>query len=206
MVFAANSIPFVQSSISKLPETVPVRDQELNDPTPLPVLEYHFRDQNYRRLPPLDMAVIHDRLILKCHSSKRLKKEGYILGQENCNNGRQAAITKETIMAPYADSLEPKRKAVALDCEMAGVRNGDSEIISICVIDFFTGEVFVDSLVKSQEPIIEWRTNIHSTRPATLSIAASKGRVLYGCEATRQQLFKHINTETVIVGQSLQQD
>ncbi|KAF4502577.1 RNA exonuclease 3 [Fusarium agapanthi] len=109
-------------------------------------------------------------------------------------------------MATYPTSLEPKRKAVSLDCEMAGVRNGESEIISICVIDFFTGELLINSLVKPHEPIIDWRTNIHGIRPATLAIAASQGQVLRGWEAAREELLKHINTETAMVGQSLQQD
>ncbi|RBR15713.1 hypothetical protein FVER53590_13379 [Fusarium verticillioides] len=109
-------------------------------------------------------------------------------------------------MATHPTSLDPKRKAVALDCEMAGISSGESEIISICVIDFFTGELLLNSLVKPHEPIIDWRTNIHGIRPATLAIAASQGQVLRGWEAARQELLKHINTETVMVGQSLQQD
>ncbi|EMT71949.1 RNA exonuclease 3 [Fusarium odoratissimum] len=153
-----------------------------------------------------NMGIIYDRLILKCHSSERLRKEGYVLGKETRENARQAAITKQTVMASYPSSLEPKRKAIALDCEMAGVVNGESEIISICAIDFFTGEVLINSLVKPLEPIIDWRTNIHGIRPATLAIAASQGQILYGWEAARQELLKHINTETAMVGQSLQQD
>ncbi|KAH7213329.1 ribonuclease H-like domain-containing protein [Fusarium redolens] len=195
-----------KSKHGKLPEAMAFQNQRLNASTPQILQQFHFKDRNYRRFPLLDMAVIYTRLILKCHSSERLRKEGYILGQDNRENGGQADITKQTIMASCPSSLEPKRKAVALDCEMAGVRNGDSEIISICVIDFFTGQVLIKTLVKPREPIIEWRTNIHGIRPATLSIAASQGQVLYGWEAIRQELFKHINTETVIVGQSLQQD
>ncbi|KAF5613078.1 RNA exonuclease 3 [Fusarium tjaetaba] len=191
---------------ARLPEVVPVQQQEIKLPAPLPSLEYHFRDLSYKRSPLLDLATIHNRLILQCHSPERLKKEGYILGRDGCSNGGLAAITNETRMPPYPDPLWPKRKAAALNCEMVGVRSGDSEIISIRIIDFSTGEVLVNTLVKPMEPIIQWRTNVHGICPATLSTAASQGRVLYGWEAIRQQLFKHINTETVIVGQSLQKD
>ncbi|KAI1066689.1 hypothetical protein LB507_011629 [Fusarium sp. FIESC RH6] len=179
-----------------------MRSQSLrpNTSTPVPLLQFRFKDESYKRFPLLDLTVIHDRLILKCHSSSRLRKEGYILPSEPSQK------TCENRMAPYPSSREPKRKAVALDCEMAGVRNGDSEIISICVVDFFSGQVLINSLVKPHEPIIEWRTNIHGIRPATLSIAVSQGQALRGWEATRQELFKHINTDTVLVGQSLNQD
>ncbi|KAF5648954.1 RNA exonuclease 3 [Fusarium sp. NRRL 52700] len=189
-----------------LPAVIPSQSQVVNVSRPQPPRPFHFQDQNYKEFSLLDNSVIYDRLLRKCHSSERLKKEGYTLGEETSENTRQAAITKQTIMALRPTSLDPKRKAVSLDCEMAGIRNGESEIISICVIDFFTGDLLLNSLVKPHEPIIDWRTKIHVIRPATLAIAASQGQVLRGWEAARQELLKHINTETIIVGQSLQQD
>ncbi|EWG55369.1 hypothetical protein FVEG_13379 [Fusarium verticillioides 7600] len=182
------------------------QNQAVNVSSPQPPRPFHFEDQSYEGFSSLDNSVIYDRLIRKCHSFERLKKEGYVLGEEVPEDSRQAAITKQTIMATHPTSLDPKRKAVALDCEMAGISSGESEIISICVIDFFTGELLLNSLVKPHEAIIDWRTNIHGIRPATLAIAASQGQVLRGWEAARQELLKHINTETVMVGQSLQQD
>jgi DNA polymerase III epsilon subunit-like protein len=188
------------------PAVVPFQNQLLTVSTPQPLQQFHFRDQNYQGFPLLDSSLIYDNLIPKCHSSERLTKEGYFLGGEARENAREAALRKETIISPYPDPLRPKRKAVALHCEMVGVRNGDSEIISICAIDFFTGEFLLDSLVKPQAPVIQLRTDIHGIRPATLSKAVSQGQVLHGWESARQQLFKHINTETVLVGQSLQHD
>ncbi|KAF5650646.1 RNA exonuclease [Fusarium sp. NRRL 25303] len=174
--------------------------------TPQPPQQLSFQDQSYQGFPLLDNSAIYDCLLLKCHSSERLRREGYVLRGVAREKARRAANTKQTTLAPHPSSLEPKRKAVALDCEMAGVRSGASEIISICVVDFFTGEVLVNSLVKPHEPIIDWRTKIHGIRPATLAIAVSQGQVLCGWQAAREELFKHINTETVMVGQSLQQD
>ncbi|CVL06695.1 related to RNA EXonuclease [Fusarium mangiferae] len=189
-----------------LPAVILSQNQVVKVSSPQAPRPFHFQDQNYEGFSLLDNSVIYERLIRKCHSSERLKREGYALGEEAPENARQAAITKQIIVATHPTFLEPKRKAVALDCEMAGIRNGESEIISICVIDFFTGELLLNSLVKPHEPIIDWRTNIHGIRPATLAIAASHGQVLRGWEAARQELLKHINTETAMVGQSLQQD
>lgn len=184
----------------KLPEAITSQSLSPNASTTAPLSQFRFKDKSYKQLPLLSSTDIYNRLIPKCHSSNRLEKEGYILpstlNQKNCEN----------IMAPCPISLEPKRKAVALDCEMAGVRNGGSEIISICVIDFFSGQVLVNSLVKPNEPITDWRTKVHGISPATVSIAVSQGRVLRGWEATREELFKHINTDTVLVGHSLHHD
>ncbi|KAM0351184.1 hypothetical protein HYE67_001388 [Fusarium culmorum] len=163
-------------------------------------LQIPFKDNSYRQSPILDLATIYDRLVIKCHASNRLIDEGYILPSKLSQKKHKDRI------APYPSYFEPKRKAIALDCEMAGVRNGNDEIISICAIDFFTGQVLINSLVEPHEPILEWRTDIHGIGPATLAIAASQGQVLRGWEAARQELFKHINMQTILVGQSLYHD
>lgn len=199
-----------QAKHGKLPQSMPSQNLDSDVLTTEHQQQFRFKDQAYNGSNQIDMATLEGRLISKCHSAKRLRKEGYILisdlSQELSRKGNERGIKNQTAIAPYSNPSEPKRKAVALDCEMAGVGNGESEIISISVVDFFSGQVLINSLVKPQQPIIEWRTNIHGIRPATLSIAIAQGQVLRGWEATRQELFKHINTDTVIVGQSLQQD
>ncbi|KAJ0140634.1 Heavy metal tolerance protein [Fusarium oxysporum f. sp. albedinis] len=171
--------------------------------------QYRFTDQNYKPFALLDLDVIHSRLVGKCHSSERLKREGFIV-PNNLNEinitKKQSEIIGNTIGAPVPTSLYSKRKAIVLDCEMAGTRNGASEVVSICVVDLFSGEVLMNSLVKPREQIIDWRSNIHGIRPATLSTAVVQGQALDGWEAAREKLFNHVNTDTVMVGQSIQHD
>jgi len=50
-----------------------------------------------------------------------------------------------------ASSQVPKRRAVALDCEMVGVERGRSELVLVCAVDFFSGETLVNTLVKPKE-------------------------------------------------------
>ncbi|KAM0343748.1 hypothetical protein ACHAPU_008175 [Fusarium lateritium] len=145
----------------------------------------------------------------RCHSIERLRRQGFTIptGLQDINaNKKQSKSLNDTTVAPAPTPFSPKRKAIVLDCEMAGVRNGNSEIVSICVVDLFSGEVLLDTFVRPREQIVDWRTNIHGIRPSTLSLAAGQAKVLDGWETARQELFKHINTDTVMIGHSIQND
>ncbi|KAJ2897759.1 RNA exonuclease 3 [Zalerion maritima] len=176
-----------------------------------PVLgSYTFRDGESKRLSPHDMNVVFDLLLVTCHSQDRLRREGYVLpddlNKEPRSGKKQAKILKQCLPTPVCDPFSPKRKAVAFDCEMAGVEGGRSEVVSICAVDVFTGEVLTNSLVKPREPILEWRSHINGVTPSIMSIAAARRQVLDGWEAARGELWKHVNEDTVLVGQSLQHD
>ncbi|KAI6756143.1 hypothetical protein HG530_011879 [Fusarium avenaceum] len=180
--------------------------------TELPVASkpYSFQDRNYTRLVSPDPNLVHHFLALNCHSNERLKREGYIL-PDDLSRGfnitkKNANIMRQSIATPTPNALFPKRKAIALDCEMAGVRGGASELVSICVVDFFSGEILLNSLVKPRQPIIDWRTQIHGIGPTKMSVAVARKEALDGWETAREELFNLVNTDTVIVGQSLHHD
>jgi len=62
------------------------------------------------------------------------------------------------------DASHPKRKAVAIDCEMFGVDSGRDEIVCIVAVDFLTGKLLFRLLVAHIGPgcrVTDWRTNIH---------------------------------------------
>src|ERR1700709_1274014 len=62
---------------------------------------------------------------------------------------------------PAFSILKPKFEAVVLDCEMAGVAGGASEVISICAVDYLTGAVLLDKLVCPTGKVTNWRSGIH---------------------------------------------
>ncbi|KAH8663722.1 ribonuclease H-like domain-containing protein [Ilyonectria robusta] len=176
-------------------------------PTPT---SYSFSDRTYKPFTPPDMNIIYDLLLATCHSEESLKRECYFvrddLNNDSYNRTKEPTILKECLPTPPTHPWYPKRKAVALDCEMAGVEGGGSEIVSICVVDFFTKEVLVNSLVKPREFIVQWRSEIHGVTPAAMAIAAASQQVLDGWREARGELWKHINEQTVLVGQSLHND
>ncbi|KAJ3455188.1 hypothetical protein MRS44_013788 [Fusarium solani] len=178
--------------------------------SPLIPGSYTSSDREYKLLSPLDMNAVYDLLLVTCHSQDRLRMEGYVLPDDlnkaSRSGQKQTKMLKQCLPTPVCEPLSPKRKAIAFDCEMAGVEGGRSEVVSICAVDFFTGEILMNSLVKPREPILEWRSHIHGITPSIMSIAVTLRQALDGWEAAREELWKHVNEHTVLVGQSLQND
>lgn len=100
----------------------------------------------------------------------------------------------------------PKLLAVALDCEMAGVTGGASEAILLCVTDYITGGVLLNRYVCPQESITQMRTPIHGISKSTLGDAIRQGQTLSGWKGARSELWKYIDSNTIIVGHALEHD
>jgi DNA polymerase III epsilon subunit-like protein len=95
---------------------------------------------------------------------------------------------------------------VALDCEMAGVQGGSSELILVCMVDFLSGEPLVNKLVEPTERVIDWRTRYSGVTPKAMATATAHGDTLQGWRAARAALWQYIDADTILVGQSLQHD
>lgn len=189
--------------------------QDSKIPSPSTLKQEHSitcRGNNYRRIPQQDRTAVLEKLLSQCHSASILQRHGYKIlqpGESEQPDGpsRLARGTDDaTLPLPRKDRSRKTRKAVAIDCEMVGVEGGASELVSLTVIDFFTGEQIIHSLVKPRRPIVDWRTNIHGISPAGLTIARAKGLTLDGWQTARAELFKHIDEDTVLVGHALHYD
>ncbi|KAL1955822.1 hypothetical protein VTO42DRAFT_8061 [Malbranchea cinnamomea] len=117
-----------------------------------------------------------------------------------------ASLLRESKYAPVPVKGRPKRAAVVLDCEMVGVKGKRSECISLTAVDFFTGEVLVNSLVNPSEPITQWRTPWTGVTPQKLRRVKREGRALHGFEGARAELFKHVDLDTILIGHALNND
>lgn len=105
----------------------------------------------------------------------------------------------------YSPQL-PKRRAVALDCEMVGGQGGSSELALVCMVDFLTGESLVNTLVQPTGPVVDWRTRWSGVTRKAMATATAQGKALNGWKAARAALWKHIDADTILVGQSLHHD
>ena len=109
-------------------------------------------------------------------------------------------------------SLEgPKRRAVALDCEMVTVQTTTvpykaSELIFFCAVDYLTGETLMNIHVRPQRKVIDWCTRYSGVTAHTMAEAEAQGQTLDGWQDARSELWKHIDADTILVGQSLQND
>lgn len=170
------------------------------------------RGNSYRRIPQQDQVGILQKLLSRCHTRSTLQRHGYSIPEVGSNpevlgSPERAQTTEdETLPLRQNERRSKIHKAVVLDCEMVGVEGGANELVSLTAIDFLTGEMIIDSLVKPQQSVVDWRTQIHGISPAGLVRACAQGLTIDGWQAARAELFKHVDQDTVLIGQSLQHD
>lgn len=98
------------------------------------------------------------------------------------------------------------KAAVAIDCEMGGTSTRESVVIRVTMIDYFTSEVLVDELVYPDTRIVDYRTRFSGVTRAQMENAVRKRKCLFGLEAARKAIWKHVGPSTIIVGHSLNND
>lgn len=192
-----------------------------NQPTSSPIPRHHLPSSNtitaiqyngndYSASSTLDPAELSALLLAQCHSRECLTKNGYCIADVSgmifqCSKNPDAPKTL-FFQSPEPSFLNPKRIAVVVDCEMVGCEDGRDEAVHLSAIDFITGEVLINSIVKPQQPVREWRTNFTGLSPAAMAMATARGETLSGSSGARRELWKHIDENTVLVGQSLNFD
>ncbi|KAI5197429.1 hypothetical protein AUEXF2481DRAFT_2756 [Aureobasidium subglaciale EXF-2481] len=158
-----------------------------------------------------------------CHNSRhRLDRLIATTGVRNCPAARNdkhrfPGITHLTSRyqgfdnAPRFSSTNSatKRRAIALDCEMAGGRNGDGfvdQLIQLTAIDYLSGEVLISALVRPVLDITQWRTNIHGVSRGVMAKATRDGTALQDMVHAREVLFSLMDQDTILVGHALKHD
>jgi RNA exonuclease 1 len=95
--------------------------------------------------------------------------------------------------------MATKRKAVALDCEMGTARSGEIELIRLTLIDYFTGEKLIDSLVSPSVPMNHYNTRYSGVTAADMRSAERSGSCIRGRDAARSKVWKYVGPETVLI-------
>jgi DNA polymerase III epsilon subunit-like protein len=96
--------------------------------------------------------------------------------------------------------------AVALDCEMGTAVSGDSELIRITVIDYFTSDILINAFVQPDVPMSHLNTNYSGVTWADIRNARRDGKCLFGAAGARKALWSFVGPHTVIVGHGASSD
>ncbi|KAK4135059.1 hypothetical protein BT67DRAFT_441500 [Trichocladium antarcticum] len=155
------------------------------------------RGNTYTTLPPSAQSALYPVLLQHCHPSSRLALSGYPLVP--------TATRTPTATPPPSPALS-KRKALVLDCEMAGSAGLPDQVVALSAADFFTGETLIDALVEPTGRVTQWRTPITGITRASMAAAVASGTALRGTRAAVERLFALVDAETVLVGHSLWHD
>lgn len=100
----------------------------------------------------------------------------------------------------------PPLVAVVVDCEMGTAESGESELIRISMINYFTGAVLVDSLVWPDVPMAHFNTRFSGVTRQAMNEARRRRACLFGRHGAREAIWNHVGPETVVIGHSLNSD
>jgi len=90
---------------------------------------------------------------------------------------------------------------------MVGINpNNTSSLARISVIDYLTNEILIDTLVEPTQPVTDWRTKYSGITRQAMATAVLQGKVLRGSAEARVELFKYVDSNTILVGHALQHD
>lgn len=96
--------------------------------------------------------------------------------------------------------------AVAIDCEMGTAKSGDSELIRVTLIDYFSSATLVDALVQPDVEMAHLNTKYSGVTWKDLRSARQSGRCIYGKENARKAVWNFVGPSTIVVGHSTKND
>lgn len=98
------------------------------------------------------------------------------------------------------------RDAVALDCEMGTAQSGESELIRVTLIDYFTSAVLVDCLICPDAEMKSYRTQYSGVTRKDMEDARSQGTCIMGRDKARAAVLQYVGPQTVVVGHAAHND
>jgi DNA polymerase III epsilon subunit-like protein len=162
-------------------------------------------------LEPMEQDLIFRYLSARCHSDTRLATLGFVFWDERAGFNRRLSkravdkITHYRRVPRSSDGL-PKRRAIVLDCEMVKVNFGHREIAFLTAIDFLTGSVLINNYVKPDSQVFSWDSRYSGVTPYAMNKAVKEGTALKGWEGARAKLWEFMDSDTVLIGHSLNND
>ncbi|KAL0467463.1 hypothetical protein QR685DRAFT_448947 [Neurospora intermedia] len=129
----------------------------------------------------------------------RLRSHGKPLDE-----GKQTESTGTSTAQPSPSQF---RTAVAIDCEMGVSTDFESELIRLSLIDYFSGQILIDRLVRPNVPMQHMNTRYSGVTRQDLQNAIRNGTcILGGLEEARKEVWKFVGPQTVVVGHSVRND
>jgi DNA polymerase III epsilon subunit-like protein len=102
-------------------------------------------------------------------------------------------------LVPATQKKADHRLAIALDCEMGTAYNCESELIRLSVLDYFTGEVLINSLVFPDVQMLHYNTRYSGVTRKAMNDARRKSLCLKGRAAARAKLWQFVGPETIVI-------
>ncbi|KAH6686431.1 hypothetical protein F5X68DRAFT_15886 [Plectosphaerella plurivora] len=111
-----------------------------------------------------------------------------------------------TYEAPIQATAPHRRVAVAIDCEMGTSKDLEPEVIRLTLVDYFTSEVLIDSLVWPDIPMLHYNTRYSGVTRQQLNDARRNRQCIMGLDRAREMVWKYVDANTYVIGHSLSSD
>ncbi|KAI5461800.1 ribonuclease H-like domain-containing protein [Mariannaea sp. PMI_226] len=98
------------------------------------------------------------------------------------------------------------RTAVVLDCEMGVAESGESELIRLSMVDYFTCEILIDKLIWPDVKMSHYNTRFSGVTRAMMERARKSRQCIFGNKKARLEVWNYVGPKTIIIGHSAQGD
>ncbi|KAB8256461.1 ribonuclease H-like domain-containing protein [Aspergillus pseudonomiae] len=176
---------------------------------PLNEVRLYYNGNFFMTLTPAEQELVYANLLTKCHSPARLQRQGYTMpsvAQGDQSSPKKATVARKYFLETPVLNLYGTRRAIVIDCEMVQVRRWQREVAFLSAVDFLTGEVLINNYVRPTGKVTDWTTRISGITPAAMAEAVARGQALNGWQSARQELYKYIDAQTILIGHSLNSD
>ncbi|KXX74080.1 RNA exonuclease 3 [Madurella mycetomatis] len=89
---------------------------------------------------------------------------------------------------------------------MGTASDGETELIRLSAIDYFSGEILINSLVYPNVSMQHYNTRYSGVTRGDMERARRQMRCLFGRNAARMALWRFVGPDTIIIGHSAQND
>ncbi len=96
--------------------------------------------------------------------------------------------------------------AVAIDCEMGTADSGESELIRVTILEYFSGQILLDSLVWPDVKMKHYNTRFSGITRKAMYEARDRKACLFGRHNARKAIWNHVGPDTIVVGHGANSD
>lgn len=89
---------------------------------------------------------------------------------------------------------------------MGTAASGDTELIHVTLIDYFSEEILVDNLIEPDVPMQHLNTRYSGVSWADFKTARRRGTCLGGKAGARRAIWRYVGTDTIVVGHGASND
>lgn len=89
---------------------------------------------------------------------------------------------------------------------MGTAKSGDSEVIRVTLIDYFSSDILIDSLVYPDVEMAHYNTRFSGVTKKDMEFARARGKCFRGRNKARAGVWQFVGPDTVVVGHSPNND